>query len=348
MKSYQFSAYGEPLALVKYPNPEPSGTEVLLRVNACGVCHSDVHLRHGFFEMGGDRKLDVRSVRSLPFTLGHEIAGEVVAVGPDAYAEVGDLRVVFPWIGCGDCYVCAADNGHLCMNPRALGTHVDGGFADHVLVPHSRYLFEYGNVPPALACTYACSGLTAYSALLKVRDRVDSQLVLIGAGGVGFAGLQIAKAMMDVDLIVVEIDPLKMRAAAEAGAAHVIDASDEDAGRELKKLTGGGCAAVIDFVGSEASASFGFRSVAKSGVLVMVGLFGGSLNIPLPLLALKDLTIQGSSGSGSLAEMGELMRMVREGSVDPIPLEPRPLSTADESLQDLEEGHVLGRIVLTP
>ena len=181
-----------------------------------------------------------------------------------------------------------------------------------------------------------------------MRDRVDSQLVLIGAGGVGFAGLQIAKAMMDVDLIVVEIDPLKMRAAAEAGAAHVIDASDEDAGRELKKLTGGGCAAVIDFVGSEASASFGFRSVAKSGVLVMVGLFGGSLNIPLPLLALKDLTIQGSSGSGSLAEMGELMRMVREGSVDPIPLEPRPLSTADESLQDLEEGHVLGRIVLTP
>ena len=316
MRSYQFSAYGEPLALAERSNPEPVGTEVLLRISACGVCHSDVHLWHGFFEMGGGRRLDVRSVRSLPFTLGHEISGEVVAVGPGADADVGDLRVVFPWIGCGDCEVCAGDHEHLCMNPRALGTHLDGGFADHVIVPHSRYLFDYGNVPPTVACTYACSGLTAYSALLKVRDRVDLQLVLIGAGGVGFAGLQIAKGMLDADLIVVEIDPVKMVAAAEAGAAHVIDARNEYAGRELKKLTGGGCAAVIDFVGSEASASLGFRSVAKSGVLVMVGLFGGSLNIPLPLLALKDLTIQGSD-LGSLAEMGELMRMVREGCVDP-------------------------------
>ena len=174
MKSYQFKAYGEPLEVVETPTPQPTGSEVLLRTHACGVCHSDVHLWHGFFEMGGGRRLDVRAVRDLPFTLGHEIVGEVVVAGPEADgAAPGDLRVVFPWIGCGACDVCAADREHLCNRPRALGTHVDGGFADHVLVPHPRYLFDYGDVAPELACTYACSGLTAYSALLKARHWVE-------------------------------------------------------------------------------------------------------------------------------------------------------------------------------
>lgn len=347
MKSYQFKAYGEPLEAVETPTPEPTGSEVLLRIDACGVCHSDVHLWHGFFEMGGGRRLDVRAVRELPFTLGHEIVGEVVAAGPEADgATVGDRRVVFPWIGCGACRVCAADREHLCNRPRALGTHVNGGFADHVLVPHPRYLFDYGNVVPELACTYACSGLTAYSALLKARNWVDDQLVIIGAGGVGFAAIQLAKRLLDAELIVVEVDAAKLAAASEAGAAHVVDAREEDAGRQLKQLTDGGCGAVIDFVGSEASATLGLRSVAKSGALVMVGLFGGQLKVPLPLLALKDLTIQGSD-LGSLAEMGELMALVRSGGVDPIPLDPRPLDMAAESLRDLEAGGVLGRIVLT-
>ncbi len=319
-----------------------------MRVEACGVCHSDVHLWHGFFDMGGGRKLDVRAVREVPFTLGHEIAGEVIAVGPDASGvQIGDRRVVFPWIGCGDCDVCHADREHLCNQPRALGTHVDGGFSDRVVVPHARYLFDFGSVPAELAATYACSGLTAYSALLKVRDRVGPQLVIVGAGGVGFAGVQIAKHLLDVDLIVVEVDDLKLAALREAGVAHVVDGRDEDAGRQLKKLTGGGCAAVIDFVGSEASAMLGFRTVAKSGVLVMVGLFGGTLPVSLPLMALKDLTIQGSD-LGSLTEMGQLMEMVRTHKIDPLPLEVRPMSEAETSLRDLESGSVLGRVVLSP
>ena len=347
MKSYQFKAYGEPLEVVEARNPQPTGTEVLLRIHACGVCHSDVHLWQGFFDMGGGRKLDVTAVRDLPFTLGHEIVGEVVAAGPEATgAASGDRRVVFPWIGCGACDVCAADREHLCNQPRALGTHVDGGFADHVLVPDPRYLFDYGDVAPELACTYACSGLTAYSALLKVRPWVQDQLVIIGAGGVGFAGIQFAKHLFDAELIVVEVDPIKLAAVSEAGAAHVVDAREEDAGRQLKQLTRGGCASVIDFVGSQASATLGFRSVAKSGVLVMVGLLGGSLDVPLPLLVLKDLTIQGSD-LGSLAEMGALMELVRAGGVDAIPLEPRPLDMAEASLRDLDAGGVLGRIVLT-
>lgn len=347
MKSYQFKEYGQPLEVVERDQPRLEGTEVLVRTTACGVCHSDVHLWHGYFEMGGDRKLDVRAVRELPFTLGHEIVGEVAALGPDASGvDVGARRVVFPWIGCGACDICASDREHLCNQPRALGTHVDGGFADHVVVPHPRYLFDFGDVPPELACTYACSGLTAYSALRKAERWVDDQLVLIGAGGVGFAGLQLAKHLFDAEIIVVEVDDEKLAAVQEAGAAHVVDARDEEAGRALKKLTRGGCSAVVDFVGSTASARMGFRTVSKSGGLVVVGLLGGSIEIPLPLLVLKDLTVEGSD-LGSLEEMGELMALARAGVIDPIPLESRPMAEAEQSLRDLDAGRVLGRVVLT-
>ncbi len=355
MRSYQFTEYGQPLESVDAPTPAPTGTEVVLRIEACGVCHSDVHVWQGYFAMGGDRKLDVRASRELPFTLGHEIAGEVVAVGPDASTGVdgsapvvqGMSVVAFPWIGCGDCDICVADREHLCHRPRALGTHVDGGFADHVIVPHPRYLFTYGDAATDLAATYACSGLTAYSALLKVRDRVGPQLVMIGAGGVGLAGIRIARALYDCELIVVEIEATKLEAAKAAGAAHVVDGRDEDAAKQLKVLTGGGCAAVIDWVGNDASASLGFRTVAKSGILVMVGLMGGSLRVPLPLMALKDLTIQGSD-LGSLAEMRELMGWVRAGRIEPIPFETRSIECVNEALTDLEAGRVLGRVVLSP
>ncbi|WP_419950636.1 alcohol dehydrogenase catalytic domain-containing protein [Candidatus Palauibacter sp.] len=347
MKSYQFSAYGAPLELAETPTPEPVGTEVLVRIHACGVCHSDVHLWEGYFEMGGGRKLDVRAVRDLPFTLGHEIVGEVAALAPEAEGvSVGDRRVVFPWIGCGACDFCASAREHLCNRPRALGTHLDGGFADHVLVPHPRYLFDYGDVPPALACTYACSGLTAYSALRKAERWLEDQLVIVGAGGVGFAGIQLARALFDAELIVVEVDDAKLAAARWAGAAHVVDARADDAARQLKRLTNGGCAAVVDFAGSTASAGLAFRTVAKSGGLVVVGLLGGSLSVPLPLLVLKDLAIQGSD-LGSLEEMAELMALVRSGRVDPMPYSTRPMAEAESSLRDLEAGSVVGRIVLT-
>ena len=347
MRSYQFREYGGPLEPAERPTPEPTGTEVLVRVRACGLCHSDLHLRQGYFEMGGDRRLDVRAVRDLPFTLGHEIVGDVAAAGPEADgASVGDPRVVFPWIGCGACGFCDADREHLCHRPRALGTHLDGGFADYVLVPHPRYLFDYGDIAPELAGTYACSGLTAYSALRKVARRLEDQLVIIGAGGVGFAGIQLAKALFDAELIVVEVDDAKLEAARRAGAAYVVDAREADAPRQLKRLTNGGCAAVVDFAGSSASATLGFRTAAKSGSLVVVGLLGGSLRIPLPLLVLKDLAVEGSD-LGSLAEMAEVMALVRAGRVDPIPYATRPMGEVEASLRDLEAGRIVGRVVLT-
>ena len=350
MHSYQLTAYGAPLERIEAARPEPSGDEVLLAVEACGVCHSDLHLADGYFDLGDARRLDLAGGRELPFTLGHEIAGAVVACGPDAAGvAVGDRRVVYPWIGCGGCSTCDAGEEHLCGAPRALGVTRAGGFADHVLVPHARYLFDPGPVATAPAATWACSGLTAYGALRKVaaREPAAKHLLLVGLGGVGMAALGLAPSVVSAEVIAADVDAAKLDAAVARGASATVDASAADAVKQVRRRTGGGAAAAIDFVGSARSAAFALGALAPGGTLVVVGLFGGALKLSLPLLPLKQLTVRGSY-VGSLAEMGELMRLARGGAVAPLPIDERPLAEAQSALDDLRAGAVLGRVVLRP
>ena len=346
MISYQLTRFGDPLERVESPPPEPAGTEVLLRTEACGVCHSDLHLHDGFFDMGGGRRLDLSKGRTLPLTLGHEIAGVAAACGPDADGvDIGARYVAYPWIGCGGCDICESGQEHLCPQPRALGVTRAGGFSDHVLVPHSRYLFDIGDLPVTLACTYACSGLTAFGAVRKVRTRVEGRpLVIIGLGGVGFAALRLAQALTDATIVVSDVDDATLQAGAEAGV-EVVDARAPDAARRIRRATGGGAAAAIDFVGSESSAALGLGVLATGGLLVVVGLFGGELRASLPLWPLRNLTVQGSY-VGSLAEMRELMQLGEAGRIPAIPIEPRPLAGAQAALDDLRAGRAVGRIVL--
>jgi len=345
MISYQTAEPGAPLERREERTPEPAGTEVLLRMEACGVCHSDIHLHDGYFDLGNDKRLEVGRPGLV---LGHEIFGEVVAVGPDATdVEVGDRRVVYPWIGCGECAVCRRGEEHLCTPGRGLGTVAQGGFADHVVVPHPRYLFDKGGVPDTLASTYACSGLTAYSALNKVGELVEGdEVVLIGAGGVGMMALQVALAR-GIRPIVCDIDEAKMEAARELGARTVFNSSDRAAAKEIRKMTGGGACAAVDFVGAEASVNFGLGTLRKGGRLIIVGLYGGALNVPLPFLPMNARIIQGTY-VGSLREMGELMELVRAGRIAPIRIDERPLHAVNEALSDLKSGRVQGRIVLRP
>ncbi len=350
MHSYQLTGYGAPLERIASARPEPAGDEVLLAVEACGVCHSDLHLADGYFDLGDARRLDLTGGRELPFTLGHEIAGAVVACGPDAAGvAVGDRRVVYPWIGCGGCPTCNAGDEHLCGAPRALGVTRAGGFADHVLVPHARYLFDPGPVGAAPAATCACSGLTAFGALRKVAARAPHlpHLLLVGLGGVGMAALGLAPSVVAAEMIAADVDAAKLDAAAARGAAGTVDASAADAVKQVRRRTGGGASAAIDFVGSAQSAAFALGALAPGGTLVVVGLFGGALKLSLPLLPLKQLTIRGSY-VGSLPEMGELMTLVRDGAVAPLPIEERPLAEAQSALDDLRAGAVLGRVVLRP
>lgn len=350
MHCQQIIQFGEPLEARDYPTPEPKGTEVLLNVTACGVCHSDLHIWEGFFDLGSGQKMDLLQRMKLPFTLGHEVVGEVAALGPDAEGvEIGDKRIVFPWIGCGKCNVCLAGDELLCMAPQTVGTRYNGGYANEVIAPHPKYLVPYDGVPTELACTYACSGLTAYSALKKLSHlREEDHIVIIGAGGVGLSAVHLASNVVKAKIIVADIDETKRSIARQSGAHETIDNSDPDAALlKLQEITNGGAAGSIDFVGAPATALFGFNGLRKGGHMVTVGLFGDSMPLSIAMLPLMMRTIQGSY-VGSLEEMHELMALVRAGKVAPIPYEVRPLDEANSALTDLHAGNVKGRIVLSP
>src|SRR5471030_439414 len=212
MRSYRVLAYGEPLEAVDRPTPQPQGTEVLLRVLAAGVCHSDVHMWQGGFDLGTG-KLSLKL--PVPFTMGHETVGEVVALGPDARGvAIGDRRLVFPWIGCGACVVCDAGDEHLCTQPQILGVQREGGYADYIIAPHPRVLLDANGLDPAHIAPYACSGLTAYSALKKIAPAItNGPVVFIGAGGLGLMALTLLRAMNGKGAIVADIDENKRAAA---------------------------------------------------------------------------------------------------------------------------------------
>lgn len=350
MRSYQITQWGQPLEARDAPTPTPRGTEVLLKVIGCGVCHSDLHIKIGYFDMGGGRKVRHEDHgTNLPFTMGHEIVGEVVALGPDAGGvAVGDRRVVFPWIGCRECARCHAGEELMCTAPKHLGAFVAGGYADHVMVPHAQYLVDYGSTASALAATYACSGLTAYGALKKAGPiAAGDWLLVIGCGGVGLSAINLAKLVMPGRILAADIDPAKRAAALKAGADEAIDNGDKEAMRALRKLTGGGVAAAVDFVGAPKTSRFGIDALRRGGTHVVVGLYGDSLEVPLPYFPFKLMTIKGSL-VGTLQEMQELMALVRAGKVPPIPVATRPLDQVNQVLDELEHGRVVGRVVLTP
>ena len=342
MISYQTAAPGAPLVEVESATPVPQGAEVLIKTLACGVCHSDIHMHDGVFELGGGKQLEVGREGMV---LGHEIFGEVIAKGPEAEGvSIGDRRVVFPWIGCGECSFCKRGEEHICTPGRALGIMSAGGFSDHVLVPHSRYLFDKGDASESLAATYACSGLTAYGALKKVGDlKEGEELVIIGAGGVGMMAIQIAHAL-GVDPIVVDIDDAKLAAAEELGVTRTFNSSDSQTAKAIRKSTGGVYAA-LDFVGAEASVNYGLSCLRKGGMLIIIGLYGGALSMPIPFIPMNARIIQGSY-VGSLQDMSDLMVMVRDGKIAPIEITERPLAEANEALIDLKAGKVKGRQVL--
>ncbi|MFC6198327.1 alcohol dehydrogenase [Ponticaulis profundi] len=347
MKSYKFEEFGAPLQRVEEPTPEPTGKQVLIRMASCGVCHSDIHIHDGYFDLGGGRKLPLDQTTKRPHTLGHEIVGEVVSTGPDVEGiEPGSKWLVYPWIGCGKCSLCVNGEEHLCPVGNVLGLSAPGGFSDHVMVPDSKYLVDYGNVPDAIACTYACSSLTAFSALKKAQ-RVTSEdpILIIGAGGVGQSAIALCTALYGVAPIVAEINEDRRADALKLGASEAVDPSDKASRKALLKSTGGGFATVIDFVGAPATAEFGMSVLRKGGKQIMVGLFGGSIEMPLATIPMRSITLSGSY-VGSLEELKELAELGRAGKVPEITISTCSLDAADETLKALREGKITGRAVL--
>ncbi len=368
MTSYQVVEWGRPLERRTYPTPDPQGTEVLLQVETCGVCHSDLHIHEGYFGLGGGRRrvLADLGVR-LPLTLGHEPVGTVAAVGPEvddpaaAGVAVGAPRVVWPWVGCRGCAACLREEDILCERGRYLGARVDGGFSDYLLVPHPRYLQPHDGVAAEVAATYACAGITGYAAVKRAlttnpestgtlgRIGAGDTLLLVGAGGVGLSALRVARIMTEARIVVADVSPAK-RALAEAnGADAAIDSADPDAGRRLKEQSGGGAgvAASVDFVGKPDTSQMAIDSLRRGGTHVVVGMFGGALSVPVPDYVYKLLAVRGSH-LGTPEDLRELIELRRAGRIEPPPISRRPLAEVNEVFAELHAGRVDGRVVLVP
>ena len=355
MRAWAVVEAKKPLQEIELPTPEPTGSQVLLEVTHAGVCHSDIHIWEGEWDLGsrGKMRLSERGVK-LPLAMGHEIVGRVVKWGPDAPRmqggqglAVGQTRIVFPWVGCGTCARCRSDEDNMCLQGKALGVFQNGGYATHVLAPEPRHLVDPGDLDPALAATYACSGITVFSAINKVMPLApDVPIVLVGAGGLGLQAIAVLKAMGHRRIVSVDISAEKLAAAKQAGASDTVDGSGEGVTARIIEACGGPAEAIIDLVNGSATARLAFDALTKGGKLVQVGLFGGELTVPLPVMAMRALTVQGSY-VGSPKELRALVAMAQGGKLPAIPITREPMRNADAALQRLIAGKVTGRIVLT-
>lgn len=347
MRRQSLVRFDAPLCETVVDTPKPQSREVLVRIARCGLCHSDLHIQDGYADLGGGKKLDTKRGMTLPFTLGHEIAGVVEDVGPDASKDlIGTAKAVFPWIGCGRCRDCLAGDENLCARNRYLGVTIDGGFASHVLVPDEKYLLDYDPLPVNMAATLMCSGITAYGALKRLVDRPRQRnLLLIGLGGVGMMGLALAQAMFGQPIAVADLSAAARETALKNGAALAYDPSEPDVARRMIKESDGGFDGVVDFAGNDRSMGFAVSSVARGGKIVVSGLMGGNFSLPMVQWIYKRMTIEGFM-VGTLAEAHELMALARAGKIKPTPMTEEPMSDVQQWIDKLRAGKVVGRIVL--
>jgi alcohol dehydrogenase, propanol-preferring len=349
MRAWAVVESGQPLKEIELPTPEPKGTEVLLEVTHCGVCHSDLHIWDGFYDVGGGKQMSLKDRGVvLPLAMGHEIIGRVVKPGPDAKGvKPGDVRIVFPWLGCGQCEKCLAEDDNMCsVAAKSLGVFANGGYGTHVIAPHPRHLVDLGGLDPAVAATYACSGITVYSAIKKAMPLKPTQpIVVIGAGGLGLNAIAVLKALKHRNIITVDISAEKREAAMKAGATKTVDGSGDDVAKRIMEAAGGPVPAIIDLVNGTATARFAFPALDKGGKLIQVGLFGGELTLALPIMAMRALTVQGSY-VGNPKELRELVKLAQAGELEALPVATIPQSQANEALNRLRDGKVTGRLVL--
>mmetsp|Transcript_54205 Transcript_54205/g.100160 ORF Transcript_54205/g.100160 Transcript_54205/m.100160 type:complete len:379 (+) Transcript_54205:58-1194(+) len=358
--------YGKPMQRREAPMPKPQGSEVLVKLTHSGVCHSDVHMWDGGFDVGG---VKVAAAAQPPCTLGHEMEGVPLELGPDVPAGAVDMGLpyaIFPWIGCvvsdKPCHTCKQGKEQLCRSSRSRkftdgcsGKKLQGGFSSHVLVPHYRYLVDYrvAGIPEGLGCVYMCSGLTVFGALRKIAPhRVErgagKDVLILGLGGLGLLGLRMAKALFKAVPLAADIKEENRKVALEFGSPHVYDPRDKDVIQKLHMDTGGGVSAVLDLVGSPISLDFAMKAVKPcGGQIVVVGMHGGQLKMPIPFIPVRELAIEGSF-CGSLNDVQDMLRSLQESDLGRIPPvhTMRSIQELNEVVVELHSGKLLGRCIL--
>lgn len=339
MLTARLHAPGEQLRLGTVPLPQPAASEVRVRVAACGVCHTDLHIARG----------EVSRVE-LPLTLGHEIAGWIDAAGPDAGPLLaaaglrpGDPVLVFGGWGCGSCAECLTGEEQRCATGRSPGFQVDGGYAQAVLVPHPRHLVPIGGLDPVRAAPLADAGVTPYRAVRRAAPWLHSgaRVLVIGAGGLGQFAVQYLRMRPGLRIVVAEPDVDRRAAASELGADATLAHADRSSA--LAALAGE-ANAVFDLVGSDTTLGQAAEIVAPNGLVMLVGESGGTLAVGFRSQLESWVT---TTAWGSVSDLRSVVALAARGALR-WTVETVPLSQAQAALDRLAGGLVAGRLVVVP
>ena len=351
MKSARIIEVNQPLQIYESKTPKPRGSQVLVKVQSSGVCHSDIHLWEGGYEgpQGQFLKTTDRGVK-YPLTPGHEVAGIIDSLGEQTEGFAKNEKVlVYPWIGDGLCPACRIGEENLCDKPRSLGIYNDGGYADYVLVPSYKYLVKLGDeIDTDVSAPLSCSALTAYGAVKNGNLTPNDNVVIVGTGGLGLMAIQLAKAITGSRIIALDRDDEKLKAAKENGADDIINSTKEDAVKAVMELTGRmGADAVIDFVNASSTVEVDMNFLRRRAKLVLVGLFGGELKLNLITMPTRSYKLIGSY-TGSMNDLIELVSLAKRGIIKPVISNRFRLDEATKALEMLKDGKILGRGVINP
>jgi alcohol dehydrogenase, propanol-preferring len=338
MKAAVLHELKHPLSMEEAAEPRPDTNEVLIEVEACGVCHSDLHVADGDWPQ-------IVPITKMPLILGHEIAGRVVKKGASVEnLELGD-RVGVPWVHwtCGECEFCREGSENLCSKQTITGVTVDGGYAEFVKAPASHAL----KIPDGLSCIEAaplfCAGVTVYRALKRAQIKPGQRLAVFGVGGLGHLAVQIGRGLGAI-VTAIDVTDERLARAKELGASVTLNSAASNVVKEIRRA--GGVHAALVASAAKAAYDTAFRCVRPTGSLLVVGLPSESICFPAIQMAALEVHILASS-VGTRDDIKELLAMAAAGKIHS-QITTRPLADANAVLAELREGRVSGRIVLTP
>lgn len=338
MKAAVLHEFRRPLAIEEVAQPTLDAHEVLIEVEACGVCHSDLHVADGDWPQ-------IVPITKLPLILGHEIAGRVFEKGSAVdRLELGD-RVGVPWVHwtCGACDFCREGNENLCSKQKITGVTVDGGYAEFVKAPASHALKIPEGLSSVDAAPLFCAGVTVYRALQHAKIQAGQRLAVFGVGGLGHLAVQIGKELGAL-VIAIDISDEKLEHARRLGASVTLNAATANVVKEVRKM--GGAHAALVTSAAKAAYEAAFPCVRPTGTLLVVGLPAESICFSPIMMAATEVRIQASS-VGTRSDMRRVLEMAAAGKLH-CQVTERPLSQVNEVMAELRTGVVTGRVVLIP
>jgi propanol-preferring alcohol dehydrogenase len=338
MRAAVLRDFKTPLEIAQVEPPAPAADEVLIEVEACGVCHSDLHVADGDWPQ-------MVSITKRPLILGHEVVGRVVEKGKSVvHLEAGD-RVGIPWLywSCGVCEFCREGNENLCVQQKITGVSVDGGYAEFMKAPASHALKIPASLSSVEAAPLFCAGVTVYRALKHANIKAGERLAVFGIGGLGHLGVQLGNAL-GARILAFDVSEEKLAQAKALGAESVFDAGSKDAVKEVRRL--GGVHAALVTSAAKAAYQQAFSCLRPTGTLLVVGLPAEPLCFPAIMMAAREVRIH-ASAVGTREDLKEVLALAAAGKLR-CETSRRPLLGANHAMEELRQGKVSGRLVLTP